>query len=68
MGNSLLDIIVFGRSAGRNAADKCRSVQPGKLSLAHAEQFRQGLEAAGIASEKVSPRLLPTYNSLKKDF
>ena len=68
MGNSLLDIIVFGRSAGRNAAEKSKSVQPGKLTLAHVEKFRQGLETAGVAGNKVSPKLLPTYNSLKKDF
>ncbi len=68
MGNSLLDIIVFGRSAGRNAAAKSRTVQPGKLTLAHAEKFSQTLEAAGIHTDAVSPKLLPTYNSHGKDF
>ena len=68
MGNSLLDIIVFGRSAGRNAAAKSRTVQPGKLTLAHVEKFRQTLESSGIHTDAVSPKLLPTYNSQGKDF
>lgn len=68
MGNSLLDIIVFGRSAGRHAAEKSRGVQPGRLTLAHVERFERMLEEAGVVSQAVSPKLLPTYNSLKKDF
>ena len=68
MGNSLLDIIVFGRNAGRNAAEKSRSVQVGKLTLEHVERFGRALEEAGVASGVVSPKLLPTYNSLGKDF
>jgi len=68
MGNSLLDIIVFGRSAGRNAAAKSRAVQPGKLTLAHVEKFRRTLEDSGIHTDAVSPKLLPTYNSQGKDF
>ena len=35
MGNSLLDIIVFGRSAGKNAAAKAKDVNVGKLTLDH---------------------------------
>ena len=68
MGNSLLDIIVFGRSAGRNAAEKSRSVQIGALTLEHVERFHRGLEEAGIHTDRVSPKLLPTYNSLGKEF
>ena len=68
MGNSLLDIIVFGRSAGRNAAQKSRSVQPGTLTLDHVERFHQALEEAGVHTGHLSPKLLPTYNSLGKDF
>ena len=68
MGNSLLDIIVFGRNAGRNAAEKSRSVQTGRLSLAHVERFETMLTGEGAASGAVSPKLLPTYNSLGRDF
>ena len=61
MGNSLLDIIVFGRSAGQNAAEKSKSVTPGKLTLSHVEQFEQNLWDAGVDSHTVSPLLLPSY-------
>ena len=61
MGNSLLDIIVFGRSAGRNASEKSKSVKTGKLSLDHVTRFAAEAEAAGIHSDAVSPKLLPDY-------
>ena len=41
------------------------AIEAGGTSLA---DFALGLEAAGVAAEKVSPKLLPTYNSLNKDF
>ena len=61
MGNSLLDIIVFGRDAGKAAAEKSKSVTIGKLTLAHVDAFAAECEAAGLDSEIVSPKLLPTY-------
>lgn len=61
MGNSLLDIIVFGRSAGRNAAEKSKNVSVGKLTLGHVEKFAKEMEEAGIKSDIVSPQLLPDY-------
>ena len=61
MGNSLLDIIVFGRSAGKNAAAKAKETTVGKLSLAHVESFEAEIEAAGIVTDTVSPKLLPDY-------
>ena len=61
MGNSLLDIIVFGRIAGIKAAEKAKTVELGKLSLAHVDAFAKEMEAAGIASEVPSPKLLPVY-------
>lgn len=61
MGNSLLDIIVFGRNAGINAAAKSRDVVPGKLSLSHIAKFDEEREAAGIKTDAVSPKLLPDY-------
>jgi succinate dehydrogenase / fumarate reductase flavoprotein subunit len=63
MGNSLLDIIVFGRLAGKNAAEKARNIATGKLSLHHAEQYAQWLAKAGIDTGKVSPLLLPEYTT-----
>ena len=62
MGNSLLDIIVFGRNAGISAAAKAKTVtKTGKLTLEHVKRFDKELAAAGIATNRVSPQLLPRY-------
>jgi len=61
MGNSLLDIIVFGRSAGKNAAERAKSVELGALTLEHIEKFEQEITDAGIVTDTVSPKLLPKY-------
>ncbi len=61
IGNSLLDIIVFGRSAGQNAARVAKDTKVGKLTLSHIEKFEKELQDAGIKTDKVSPKLLPNY-------
>ena len=61
MGNSLLDIIVFGRNAGKNASKKAKDVELKNLTLSHVESFEQEIENAGIETDKVSPQLLPDY-------
>ena len=61
MGNSLLDIIVFGRNAGKAAAEKSKSVELGKMNLDHLTAYAKELEAAGATEEGVSPMLLPNY-------
>ncbi len=61
MGNSLLDIIVFGRNAGKNASEKAKDVELKNLTLSHVESFEQEIENAGIEIDKVSPQLLPDY-------
>ena len=61
MGNSLLDIIVFGRNAGKSAGEKCKSVKVGKLTLDHVNAFKKELDGAGLAPTKLSPQLLPNY-------
>ena len=61
MGNSLLDIIVFGRNAGINAAAAAKTTTVGKLTLDHVAAFEQELAEAGVVTDKVSPMLLPTY-------
>ena len=63
MGNSLLDIIVFGRSAGKNAAAKAKDVTVGKLTLDHIARFEGEIANAGIETEVVSPKLLPDYTN-----
>jgi len=62
MGNSLLDIIVFGRNAGVNAAAAAKAVTPGKkLNLNHVKDFMKEMKEAGIKTDVVSPKLLPRY-------
>ena len=61
MGNSLLDIIVFGRSAGKNAAAKAQKTKVGKLTLDHITAFAKELADAGIVTDRQSPILLPHY-------
>ncbi len=61
MGNSLLDIIVFGRNAGKYASEKAKAVEPGKLTLAHIGDFEDKRKKAGLNSDTVSPQLLPDY-------
>lgn len=61
MGNSLLDILVFGRRAGRNAAQRARRTRIGKLSLEHVVAYHNELKRAGVPATRVSPMLLPDY-------
>ncbi len=61
MGNSLLDILVFGRKAGKNAAELSKNIKLESLTLQHVKEHNEGLKALGVPEEKVSPILLPTY-------
>ena len=61
MGNSLLDIIVFGRNAGKAAAAKAKNVELGTLTLKHIEDYAEELKNAGVETGDVSPLLLPKY-------
>ncbi|MCQ2358932.1 MAG: FAD-binding protein [Phascolarctobacterium sp.] len=61
MGNSLLDIIVFGRIAGTEAAKAAKEISVGKLNMDHVAAFEAELKAAGIAEGESSPKLLPVY-------
>lgn len=62
MGNSLLDVVVFGRRAGTAAAERVASIKkPGKLTLEHLKAFHDELKGAGIRTDTSSPMLLPDY-------
>ena len=62
MGNSLLDVIVFGRNAGIYAAAKSKETAvPEGLTVEHIKKFDSELASAGIETEVVSPKLLPSY-------
>ena len=62
IGNSTLDIFVFGRRAGSAAAQYAKGAKPGRLTLDHVHKWQAGLKEAGIAeSRPATPILLPNY-------
>jgi succinate dehydrogenase/fumarate reductase flavoprotein subunit len=64
MGNSLLDIAVFGRLAGVTAGKFAKERgEVGKLSVEHVRKYHEELEAAGIETDRVSPMVLPDYGN-----
>ena len=65
MGNSLLDVTVFGRIAGKAAADYAKTkFKDGKLTLAHVTKYHKELEKEGVdVGGRVSPMLLPDYSN-----
>jgi succinate dehydrogenase/fumarate reductase flavoprotein subunit len=63
-GNSLLDVLIFGRIAGRNAAIYARErAKEGTLTLEHIRSYHRELEKAGIDNGLISPMLLPDYSN-----
>jgi succinate dehydrogenase/fumarate reductase flavoprotein subunit len=66
MGNSLLDVHVFGRIAGKNAAIYAQEkAKDGKLTLEHVRAYHKELEEAGIVTDRIAPMLLPDYTDPK---
>jgi succinate dehydrogenase/fumarate reductase flavoprotein subunit len=61
MGNSVLDYNVFGRRAGKNAAEYSRHVTLGKLTLEHITAYEKELQKARIKTSRIAPVLLPSY-------
>lgn len=61
MGNSQLDLYVFGRIAGRSAAERAKKTSLGKLTLSHLATYESWLVEAGIKTERKAPILLPEY-------
>jgi succinate dehydrogenase / fumarate reductase flavoprotein subunit len=61
MGNSLLEVTVYGRRAGLAAGRRAREVTPGKLSLSHVIAWEEQLREARIETEIESPTILPDY-------
>lgn len=62
IGNSTLELFVFGRRAGRAAAQYASEVKRGSPTLEHVRRWQRELEQAGLAKMRpVSPRLLPSY-------
>jgi succinate dehydrogenase/fumarate reductase flavoprotein subunit len=61
MGNSVLDYNVFGRRAGKAAAEYSKKVKLGPLTLGHIDKYEKELRAANIKTDKIAPVLLPSY-------
>jgi len=65
MGNSLLDVMVFGRIAGCSAAVYAKSAPAdGALSLDHVRAYNKALETAHVpVDSRVAPMILPDYSN-----
>lgn len=61
MGNSLLDVCVFGRRAGTAAAAWSASLQPGMPTLAHLEKWKHDRQETRLSDGSPSPIILPDY-------
>jgi len=64
MGNSLQDILTFGRRAGIAAAEYVKGgIEIKKLSLEHVVKFEKELKSAGIENPLIGPMILPDYTT-----
>jgi succinate dehydrogenase / fumarate reductase flavoprotein subunit/L-aspartate oxidase len=63
MGNSLLDITVFGRRAGCQAAEYAAGLERADktLTMDHVRAYHEELKKAGIEVDRASPLVLPNY-------
>jgi succinate dehydrogenase/fumarate reductase flavoprotein subunit len=61
MGNSLLEVTVYGRRAGRAAGQRAKEVSLGKLTIGHVDDWEKELRKAGIETDIESPLILPNY-------
>jgi succinate dehydrogenase/fumarate reductase flavoprotein subunit len=61
MGNSLLDVCVFGRRAGVSAAEYIQHAEPSSPTLEHVQRWNQEMDEAGLNGTVKSPILLPNY-------
>ncbi|MCR4789799.1 MAG: FAD-dependent oxidoreductase [Treponemataceae bacterium] len=69
MGNSLLDVVVFGREAGIEAGKIFKDIKMSdKLNLDHVKAFEKERAAAKIEDDVVSPKVLPRYTHGNPEF
>ena len=61
MGNSLLDVCVFGRRAGTSAAEWSSTVETSEPTLAHLKTWMRARLEAGLEDGASSPVILPDY-------
>ncbi|MFW9851575.1 MAG: FAD-binding protein [Candidatus Thorarchaeota archaeon] len=63
MGNSLLEINVFGRRAGIQASKEIKKAKVGKLTLDHVRKTTETLDTLKLKEKRYGPMLLPEYRS-----
>ena len=62
MGNSQLDLIVFGRRSGYWASERAKKgVQFGKLTMQHVYDYEKKVAKLKIPRKKIAPIILPDY-------
>ena len=67
MGNSLLEIISFGRKAGEHAATRCCKQSFGRISIEHLSRLRRELTLAELPMDIKGPMLFPDYAKFDMD-
>ncbi|MBI2979707.1 MAG: FAD-binding protein [Chloroflexi bacterium] len=68
-GNSTMDLFVFGRRAGKAAAQYAKKAKTGSLTLDHVRQWQKQLAKLGLTeSRPKSPMLLPNYSRQPDNF
>ncbi|OGO19979.1 MAG: fumarate reductase, partial [Chloroflexi bacterium RBG_16_50_11] len=62
IGNSTLELFVFGRRAGTAAARYAKEVKRGNPTFEHVRRWQKELQRVGLAYDRpVSPKILPNY-------
>ena len=61
MGNSLLDLMVFGKRSGLTVAERVQTMSQGQLTLTHLQRFRAEAKKHRVTNQVTSPVVLPAY-------
>jgi succinate dehydrogenase / fumarate reductase flavoprotein subunit len=59
--NLLLDVLVFGRRAGKAATQRAKKTELGELTFEHVRKWQDELKKAGLEKRPISPKLVPDY-------
>ena len=69
MGNSLLDIMVYGRIAGVSAAKYVKGdSKDGKLTLEHVDKYNKEIEDSGKLGDELEKKMLEGIGEFEKTF
>jgi len=63
MGNALLELVAFGRRAGRAAAADARAERPRNVGLTHLADWRRALIAQDLPLTRKAPMIFPPYGN-----